>query len=356
MMRSLLCRSLAVAALCACTNPERLTSPHVDGLQVLDAKGIAPASYTPTDLGTYPGDTEAFAWAVNDAGSVVVMSRLYPSTGGIIAHWYMRTGSIVSNLDSGVINGISGGATTYVAGAISTAVRWTYSTSTGFSAPTALPHINGLSERGLAVNDLGDVAGGSGQAGIWLANGTNIEVTNPNTALYRQSEARDINNSTDAAISFLGTIGNPDRGYARMADGTMIELPPLSAQRSTYADGVSERIAGRIYVAGTSDDDNGKYNAVRWTIDVATHSIVETAVVPALSYSKAMADDGTLAGIQAGSNSAPFVWKVGGAVAILKTPKGSTSGRVWEISGNGHYVAGDAKFGSYRRAILWTAQ
>jgi hypothetical protein len=69
-----------------------------------------------------------------------------------------------------------------------------------------------------------------------------------------------------------------------------------------------------------------------------------------------MAGDGTLAGIQAGSNSAPFVWKVGGAVSILKTPKGSTGGRVWEISGNGHYVVGDAKFGSYRRAILWTAQ
>ena len=137
----------------------------------------------------------------------------------------------------------------------------------------------------------------------------------------------------------------------------MTELPPLAGHVSTIARGVSDVIAGSIYVAGTSDDRNGNYRAVRWTIDVASHSITATQVLADRSYSSAMADDGTIAGdISANSGTTGFVWKTSNSLITLKVPKGSSSGSTTSISGNGRYVGGSAKYGGYKKAVYWTAQ
>jgi hypothetical protein len=165
-----------------------------------------------------------------------------------------------------------------------------------------------------------------------------------------------VNNSGDAAVTFIGESGRPDRGYLRTADGILTEFSPLAGHRSTYARGVSEQIGGKLYVAGISDDDNGRYNAVRWTVDVATRAVTAIEVGGAGTYCVAMANDGAAVGVISGSNTSGFVWKRGGTITALKPPKGSGSGRVWGVSSNGRHISGDARFGSYRRAVLWTEQ
>jgi hypothetical protein len=322
----------------------------------------------PTDLGVLAGDQESYAWAANDAGYVVVQSNKYPSTGGTVGHWYMKSGSTQSPFSNGALSGISSGSTAYT---LSGRTRWTFNPSSGFTNPLTLDSLYGYAAGARAVNDPGMSTGsvsylvGSGNASdavIWNADGTGIAISNPKPDSIRMGTGRDINNAGDVVISYNGSLNpgvgmaRPDRGYVRIADGAMIELLPLANHRSTYAYGVSERIGGIIYVAGTSDDDAGSYNAVRWTIDLATHAVTAVSVVPGLSYSEAIADNGTVVGVLAGSSQSGFVWTVGGSVQSLKTPKSGTSGRVWGISGNANYIAGDAKFGSYRHAVIWTVQ
>ena len=86
----------------------------------------------------------------------------------------------------------------------------------------------------------------------------------------------------------------------------------------------------------------------------APSAITRTVVGPSSTIGLAMADDGTLAGNFEGS--AGLVMNLDGVITTLKTPRGATYGRAWQISGNGRYISGDAKVGNYRRAMLWTAQ
>jgi hypothetical protein len=370
MMRSSLNPLVLVAiALTACTDSERITSP-ADGLAV--SYGKAPpggtSAYTAVDLGVLAGDQESYAWAASDAGYVLVQSIKYPSTGGIVGHWFVRSGSAISQFNNGALSGLSNGTTAFT---LSARTRWTFNPSSGFTSPLTLDSLYGYSASARAVNELGmstgslsyPVEGGSASdAVIWNADGTGIAIANPKPDSIRAGLGRDINNAGDIVISYTGALNpgvgmaRPDRGYVRTADGVLIELLPLPNHRSTYAYGVSERNGGTVYVAGTSDDDNGSYNAVRWTIDVASHAVVGSSVAPGPSYSEAIADNGTFVGVLAGSSQSGFVWPVGGSVQSLKTPKSGTNGRVWGISGNGRYIAGDAKFGSYRHAVLWTVQ
>jgi len=334
--------------LAACTESEQLTSPSSEALIVRQAKAVASASYSPTNLGSLSGYDESIGFEVNDAGSVAIQATYLPPSGGRVAKWYMKTGSVVHLLDSGGIRAVGG---SHVVGFASTGLRWTYSTATGFSAPAATPGY------GYAVNIAGDVLGsGVSGAEVWNTDGTTTSIGNPAPSLYSSVEPGDINSSRDAVITYWGGSGRPDRAYVSTADGMMIELPPLASQRSTYVHGVSDRIGGRIYAGGTSDDDNGKFNAVRWTIDLATHAITAVEVAAAGTVGIAMADDGTLAGNIEGSTSSGFVMNLDGVLSTLKTPKGAGSGRVWSMSGNGRYISGDAKVGNYRKAMLWTAQ
>ncbi len=370
MMRSPLgCLVLVAIALNACTDSQRITSP-ADDLAVSYAKAPpgGTSAYTPADLGVLPGDQESYAWSANDAGYVVVQSNQYPSTGLAVGHWYVKSGSTITRFTpNSTLSGISNGTTPFI---LSGRTRWTFNPSSGFTNPLTLDSLYGSQAGARAVNELGMSTGtvsyvvdgvSRSDAVIWNADGTGMAIPNPKPDSIRMGGGRDINNSGDVVISYNGALNpgvgmaRPDRGYIRVADGAMIELLPMPGQRSTYAYGVSERVGGIIYVAGTSDDDNGSYNAVRWTIDVATHAVVAATVVPGLSYSEAIADNGALVGVLAGSSQSGFVWPVGGSVQALKTPKSGTAGRVWGISGNGRYIAGDAKFGSYRHAVLWTA-
>ncbi len=363
MNRSLCCLLISSAALiAACTESETLTSPPNESLAVREAKAVASAPYAATDLGTM-GQKESFAWAVNNQGSVVFEAREYPSSGGTIGHNYVRTGSTTHALASGGnIRGIGSGSTVYLVGYVEpNSVRWSYSTSTGFSAPQPLAAIDGYTAIARAINDLGDVSGtvgyGNGaRAAIWNLDGSTVTIPNPGTTAWTSLAARDINNSGDVGVTYSGGNVNPDRAYVRTSDGVMIELLPLPNHRSTYVRGVSDRIGGFVYAGGTSDDDNGRFNAVRWKIDLVTHTVTEIVVAYEGTNGLAMANDGTLAGNKEGNNGSAFVWKVDGSVETLKLPKGLSNGRVWGISGDGRYVAGDGKSGSYHRGVLWSAQ
>jgi hypothetical protein len=355
-------RILLPLALAACSSPEQLVTPDVESLTVSNAKAAPTSAYTPADLGVFPGDHEAYAWAVNNSGNVVVQSIYYPPNGGPgVGRWYVKTGSSIWSLDSGIIRAISGGSPTYVMTSVPRGLLHTFSTAGGFSAPLLLDPINEHTGNARAVNDLGVSAGavgwydgtqGRNEAAIWNPDGTGSSIPNPGS--YAYGEARDINNSGDAVIEYNGRNVIPDRGYLRTTEGAMIELLPLPGHRSTYARGVSERINGMIYVAGISDDDNGRYSTIRWAVDVVSGAVT-AEIGQAQSYSMAMTDDGSIVGVISGASTSGFIWKRGSATTALKTPKGSGNGRVWGVSGDGRYIAGDAKFGSYRRAVLWTA-
>ena len=359
---------LAAVALTACSDSHGITSPP---RQVAVAYAKAPpggtATYTATDLGVLPGDQESYAWSANDAGYVVVQSNFYPQSGLGQGHWYIRSGSSITRFTDGALARMSNGQTAFI---LSGRTRWTFNPSTGFTSPLVLDSLYGYASSAGGVNDLGMSTGSvsyavegqsSSDAVIWNADGSGSAVSNPKPDSIRSGGGIDINNSGDVVIGYYGALNpgvgmaRPDRGYVRTADGVMIELLPLPGHRSTYVYGVSARVGGVVHVAGTSDDDAGSYNAVRYTVDLGTHAVIATSVGPASSYSQAIADNGTVVGVLAGSSQSGFVWTVGGSVQSLKPPKSGTNGRVWGISGNGRYIAGDAKFGTYRRAVLWTA-
>ena len=343
---------LMAAAVTACARHE-ITAPD-QTLQSREAKVSAPG-YAVTELGTLPGDVESLAWAVNNSGYVAVQSTYFSSTSPRSARWYIRANGQNTMLNQ-VIYGLGDGVTSNVAGVLdgTTPALWSFSVSSGFSSATPLETSGGVAR---AVNIYGDATGVSADAMIWKADGTKIVIPNVNPAAYAGGVGRDINNSGDVAIQFHDNTAPQDhRGYLRTADGTMIELIPLPGHVSTLARGVSEVIDGKIYVAGTSDDRNGNYRAVRWTVDVSSHAIIAIQSLADRSLSNAMADDGTIAGdIQATSGTTGFVWKLNGTLVTLKTPKGSSSGATSSISANGRYVSGSAKYGSYRKAVFWTA-
>lgn len=341
--------ALLILTAAACTASEIPTSPGMNIPVTREARTVAGVNYASADLGMLPGDEEAIAWAVNDAGSVVIQSTDFPAAGGRVARYYIQTG-VSKTIASGGVYALSGGPATYVVGFNNTGLRWTYSPAAGFSSPTALP------ARPRAVNDFGDAAiEDGGNAAIVKLDGTIVTIANPNPSLFPFVESRDINNSGDVVVSYQdGYQATPDRGYLRTSDGTMIEFTPLAGHNSTYVRGVSERIDGKIYVAGISDDDNSHYNAIRWAVDVATKSIVATEIGAAGTYSSAMSDDGMIVGV-IGSSSA-FAWKRGGSLTALKAPKGVGSTRPYGVSGNGRYIAGAGMKGTLNRAVLWSAQ
>jgi len=342
--------------LAACAQPDGITSPSSESLGVSLAK--APPSsttYNPTEIAPIGSDQESIAWWVNNSGTVAVQSLYLPPGGGLrVAHWFVKTGSVTHPIDN--VFGINSSTPTQVIGFTNNEiVKWTYTTSTGFSSPTSIGP--GFPR---AINDLGDITGSTGgsnsDAIIWNNDGSVLTISNPNPSLFARGEGRDISNSGDVALTFWGVTGSPDRGYLRTADGTLMSFSPLAGHRSTYAYGVSDRINGNIYVAGISDNDNGGFNAVRWTVDAATHAVIATEVGSASSASIAMSDSGTISGNIYTTNTSAFVWKRGEGLTLLKTPKGLNNGRVWGMSGDGRYIAGDAVASTKRRAILWTAQ
>src|SRR5687768_7385649 len=358
-----------LTSLFACNATETNSPSSTSDFEVRAAKAPA-AGYTATEIGTLPGDVESYAWAVNNAGHVAVMSTYFSSTEPRRARWFIRAAAGNTMFDAGPIKGLSNGSTTYVAGYAASGEAvvptiWTFSLASGFSLHGALDYSPGYGGSIEAVSDAAQATGGISFAGaspaggtsagaIWNTDGTRIDIPNPDPATFEGVVGRAINNSGDVAIQMHDNSGL-HRGYLRTSDGTMIMLPPLVGHVSSLARGVSERIGHFLYVAGTSDDRNGNYRAVRWTVDVSSPGIVATQVRPERSYSIAMADDGTIAGDLSGAGTTAFVWETNNTLVTLKPPKGSNSGTASSISGDGRFVAGAAKYGSYNKAVHWAA-
>lgn len=350
------CVIAVVALLVACT-PEKVTAPVAsEALSVRAARG-ATSSYAVTEIGTLPGDVESYAFEVNNAGQLVVQSQYFSMSEPRTARWYIRSGGQNTMFTGGVINSIGNASVTRVGGGNGTVpMVWTFDPSTGFSAATELDYSGALSGIVQAVNEAGDAAGSVGSdAAIWKSDGTRIVIPNVNAAVFESGSVRDINNSGDAVIQYHDNSGL-HRGYLRTSDGVMIELPPGGSQSSSLVRGVSEVIDGKIFVAGTVDDRTGNYWAAKWTINHAGHYVMSRHGLADRSYSNAMADDGTIVGDISGSASTTaFVW-TNSSLILLKTPKGSNSGRTWSVSANGKYISGDARYGGgYRKAVYWSA-
>ena len=347
---------VSVAVLLSACTPDRAIAPAATEELTIRAGKAATPSYVITEIGTLPGDVESYAFEVNNAGQVVVQSQYFSMSEPRTARWYIRSGTQNTMFTGGVINSIGNAAVTRVGGGNGTVpMVWTFDPSTGFSAGTELDYSGALSGTVQVVNEAGDAAGSVGSdAAIWKADGTRIVIPNVNAAVFEGGSVRDINNSGHAVIQYHDNSGL-HRGYVRTADGAMIELPVYS-EYSSLVRGVSEVIDGKILVAGTVDERNGTYRAVKWTVDPAARWVMSRHSLADRSYSNAMADDGTIVGDISGSASTTaFVW-ANSSLILLKTPKGSNSGRTWSVSANGKYISGDARYsGGYRKAVYWTA-
>jgi len=361
-VRYVLSISFAALVLTACEG-EEIAAPTTDrDLAVREAKATA-SGYTPIEIGTLPGDIESYAPAVNNAGHVVVSSIYYSSTEQRRGTWFIRAGSQNFILSGGLMNDLSNGATTYVGGNTSSTdgniipALWTFNTSTGFSGPAILDYSPGSGGSVQAVGDAGQATGSAaGGAVIWNTDGTRTDVANVDPSVFEVVVAKDINNTGDALFEMADNNLNHNRAYLRTSDGTMILLPPLTGHVSSRASEVSEVVGGVIYVAGTSDDRQGNYRAVRWVVDAATPALIATHTRTDRSASTGIADDGTVIGdISANGGNIPFVWRTNNTTVTLKAPKGLSSPTAWSISGNGRYISGQAKSGSYGKAVYWIA-
>lgn len=360
--RSVLSILFAALFLSACQS-EEITSPgsHSD-LTVREAKAVA-SGYTAIEIGTLPGDVESYAPAVNNAGHVLVSSTYFSSTEPRRGRWFIRAGSQNFILADGVPYDLSSGTTTYVGGTTWTdstykPAAWNFSPSTGFSSPVILDYAPGSGGWIQAVGDAGQAVGAAAGGGaIWNTDGTRIDVPNVDPSTFETIRPKDINNTGDALFEMHDNDRNHNRAYLRTSDGTMILLPPLTGHVASRGSEVSEVANGVLYVAGTSDDRQGNYRAVRWVVDVATHAIIATQARSDRSSSSGIADDGTVVGDLSGTGgNIPFVWKTNNTTVTLKAPKGLSSPTAWSISGNGRYISGRAQSGSYGKAVYWVAQ
>ena len=361
-IRSVLSISVAALFLSACQS-EEVTSPlDPSDLTVRAAKATA-SGYTPIEIPMVAGDLYAYAPLVNNSGHVVVSSTYTGSTGQSQGRWFIRSGSQNFYFEGGPIYDLSNGASTYIGTAASGTdgnflpALWIFNTSTSFSGPSILDYAPGSGGSVHAVGDAGQAAGTvTGGGAIWNTDGTRIDVANVDPAVFEAILAKDINNTGDALFEMHDNTLNHNRAYLRTSDGTMILLPPLTGHVASRGSEVSEIVNGVLYVAGTSDDRQGNYRAVRWVVEVATRTLVATHSRSDRSSSSGIADDGTVVGDIAGGSNTPFVWRTNNTTVTLKAPKGLTSPTAWSISGNGRYISGRAQSGSYGRAVYWVSQ
>jgi len=317
------------------------------------AKGgpSASAAYTVLDVGALLPGTSSEARAVNDTGDVVgfyVSGSTYP--------YAVVSGSPVTlGGGTGWAVGISNGSPVYVVGHVglgdfNVPARWSLADPT---QPTYLPLAAGETF-GFAkdVNDAGDAVGSvNSKAAMWLANGTRIPIATP--AGFATGEGRGIDNAGLAVFQF--TAQASDRGYVRLASGTLIQMPPVGTDVLSYVNDVSEVANGLVYVAGSTNSGARVSRAVRWTVDAATGAIVATTVLATTgSHGLGVSDAGGIAGFfdtEGAQRIEPFLWR-GTNVLKLAPPKGTRDALAWAFSRNGRYVAGYAH--SAGRALRWT--
>lgn len=346
--------ALATLAVAACTR-DLPTGSTISESTVHERR--TSVSYTSTLLPLLAGDNTSRANGVNDAGEVVGYSccsqqnRAFVTLGGVGTE---LPGS------SAVALAISNGATRYVvgrAGAPSLPVQWSISGSTP-SQPAYLNLGTATGGSAIGVNDLGEAVGHAGaDAAMWDAAGNLALVETPTG--YTRGEGRDINNAGDAVFVFSRSgpaWSGSAIGYLRLADGSLIPLPPLTSGGISYANSVSAASNGQLMIAGSSYEDQANSRAVQWTVTIASRQIAGTAVRTEDSHSVAISDAGTAAGFTDPTNSTKttaFRWQ-GTELLPLNPPRGGKEGKAWAISPDGIFVAGEAMVQLSRRAILWT--
>lgn len=354
--------SISALLIMGCEGTDTTAPTKIDTPEILAAKATSPG-YTPIEIALLPGDVEGYAPVINNSGHVVVSSSYVSMHDQRQSRWFIKAGSQNFIFDGGVIFDLSNGPTSYVASPAwaadgnSLPAIWTFNASTGFSGPVILDFAPGSGGHVRVVNDAGQAAGiAAGGGSFWDTDGTRTAIPNPEPSIFEATVIRDLNRRGDIAIQMADNNLNHHRGYLRTADGAMILLPPLAGHVSSLARGVSEVVNGVLHVAGTSDDRQGNYRALRWTVDVATHEIVATQVRSERSYSSDMADDGTITGdLAVSGGTTPFVWRMNNTTVTLKAPKGLNSPSAWSISDNGRYVSGQAKSGSYGKPVYWAS-
>jgi hypothetical protein len=347
---------LAAAGVMACTQ-DLPTDPAIpDATASARQPGVA---YTTALVPLLAGDNTSRANGVNNAGEIVGYSCCSPQSRAFVTLGGVAT-ALSSN--SSFALAISNGATRYVvgwAGSPSLPVRWSISGST----PDQPSYLNlGTATWGAAigVNDAGEAVGHVGvSAAMWDAAG-NLSVV-PTPAGYTRGEGRDINNSGEAVFVFTGSdLEHPYGfavGYLRLSDGTMIVMPPLTVDGTTYANAVNDAHNGQVDVAGSSLSDPSSARGAQWTIDVATQQVIATRSLADKSHSVALTDAGVAAGFLEGPTSSlrtdAFRW-VGSDFLKLNPPKGAKHAIAWAISPDGHFIVGETMMQFARRAVLWT--
>jgi uncharacterized membrane protein len=338
------------AAACAPDLPTEATS---GGLAAARGGPGSPA-YTSVDLGALLGNYSSSANDVNDAGDIVGGSCCGAGSGAFA----IVAGALTPLPGNGfAAQAISNGNPRYVAGsAAGQPVRWTIANGVS-SQPTALALGDASTGNALGVNDAGAAVGSAGvRAAVWDAAG-NLAVTLLPSGFVR-GEGRDINNAGDAVFVF-STAGSEladSRAYLRLASGQLVELPPLSGDVTSYANGISEVVNNSLYVAGTSRTSTDVSRSLRWTIDVTTGTITDTRLRPEDSHALGVSNEGTVTGFLDGPPSSltfdAFLWR-GSEMLSLKPPKRAKDGRAWAISPSGEFLAGEAIVGTTRHAVRW---
>jgi hypothetical protein len=365
-------RDLAlVLAACAiaCSAPDSVNSPKAVPELQLDAARPTNPGYIVVELPTFPGDVESFAVDVNDAGAVVGYG-VGNSTGPTLLRGFVRTETNLIPLSEATIwsrglaiGNSSPGSPFYVAGDYASdgnshGALWLVTVDpAGAGTATVLWSSSGFGYAN-GVNDVGTSVGVSdSDAMIWDKYGNATPILPPVgfTSGGDRDGGRDINNTGQGVFNFSGPSYN--RTYLRTATGTMIELPPLSGDVSTYGRRVSE-VSGTngdtVYVAGTSFLNDRSFHAMRWTIDLSSNTIVKTEFRSETSSSSDVSTGGSMSGsLEGRQRNTPFLWRLTGLLA-LNPPKGGGSADASGISDNGTYLVGQAFFRLRRHAVLWT--
>jgi len=338
------------------------TAPE-SGAEQLYAKGApktSGASWVVSDLGLLPGDRAATAHDVNDEGYVVGTSE---GVTGLGRGFLFDGTSMIPLTDAGVFS--SAGAVSnsypllYAGGWIddpgvgSRPVRWTIDTSV---SPPSITHTFVSPSWGVVsgVNDSGDTAGREGATPmIWRAGGTETASSAPAGQAFESGTARDINNAGLVVLSFYGQ--DHDRGFLRLANGTLIELPPQPGDVSSYAAGISEVLVdGSVYVAGTTWRSENVFHPVRWTVDASSGGILSTWSISDNGSSGSTSDTGELAGaFENRWRDRPAIWTEAASVQ-LSLPRGISGGDARAISPDGRHAAGRGERAQGFRAVLWT--
>lgn len=342
------------------TEPDRpIPESAVERLEAKRGPKGAGPKWVVRDLGSLPGDRDASAAAVNDAGWAVGLSEVSSGTG----RGFLTDGvSLLPLSEAGVYSSartVSNSYPLFIGGWVDDPgvggrpVRWTVSMSGGRPEAT-YEFVSETCGNVRGINDAGDMVGSDGMPFglpmIWHATGQKTEVTFPPGDAFETGTGRDINNAGLVVLSFYGQ--DYDRGFLRLTDGSLIELPPRSGDVSSYAAAISEVIDDSVFVAGTSWQSDYSYHPVRWTVNATSGAILSTRVMEENGSSGSTSLAGEVAGcMERRWQDKPAIWYDTGPVQ-LPLPKG-TSGGCASVSPNGRFAAGAGYREQGTRALLW---